>query len=98
MSRVSLKLQPADLVAVDSSIVTSACGSGLLSVAKTSLICLVFIFKDGTQIPWETDSSGGHVKRVTEWLLVAELLLGKLNSAHALPVQPREKFWREDTR
>lgn len=46
----SLKLQPADLVAVDSSTVTSACGSGLVTVLQTSFIC-VFIFKDGTQIP-----------------------------------------------
>lgn len=51
MSRASLKLQPADLVAVDSSIVTSACGSGLVTIIKTSFICVVFIFKDGTQIP-----------------------------------------------
>lgn len=51
MSGASLKLQPADLVAVDSSTVTSACGSGLVTTVKTSFICVVFIFKDGTQIP-----------------------------------------------
>lgn len=38
------------------------------------------------------------MKTVTEQLLVAELLLGELSSAHVLPVQLREKFWREDTR
>jgi len=44
------------------------------------------------------DSSGDHVERVTGQLLVAELLSGKLNSAHALLLQLRETFWREGTR
>lgn len=61
-------------------------------------ICVVFIFKDGTQIPWERDSSGDHVKRVTKQLLMAGLLLGKLNSAQVLPVQLREKSWKGETR
>lgn len=51
MSRACLKLQAADFVAVDSSIVTSASRSGLVTIVKTSFICVVFIFKDGTQIP-----------------------------------------------
>lgn len=44
------------------------------------------------------DSSGDHVKRVTKELLMAELVWGEMNSAHAPPVQLRAKFWREDTR
>lgn len=40
----------------------------------------------------ERDSSRDHVKRVTKQLLVDELLLGNLNSAHKPPVQLREKF------
>lgn len=46
----------------------------------------------------ERDSSGDHVKRVTKQLLVAELLSGRLSTARVLPVQLREKIWREGTR
>lgn len=46
----------------------------------------------------ERDSSGDHVKRVTRHPLMAKLLSGKLSSARVLPVQLREKIWREDTR